>query len=248
MTPPINFGGDTVDAVTIDGDSVTSVTVDGSTVFSTIPDSVVAQYNAQELSGFADGDSISTRPDQSANGFDATGSGTYRASGINGYASVDYNGSSDEHDISFKSISQRVVVLAVVEPESTTETGSLNTIAAPASNRSRMAGPAFGSAYNIDAGSSGSNAGSKDTDPHLITGIFDGSQTELREDGSTVIGPASLGTTSWDGITIGAEYDGAANSGFYEGLIGFVEIHDGDPSNGLTTREQDVAGAWDITI
>jgi len=50
MTPPINFGGDTVDAVTIDGDSVTSVTVDGSTVFSTIPDSGISRYEFEDSS------------------------------------------------------------------------------------------------------------------------------------------------------------------------------------------------------
>jgi len=41
MTPPINFGGDTVNAITIDGTSVSEVTVDGSTVFGGIPDSVI---------------------------------------------------------------------------------------------------------------------------------------------------------------------------------------------------------------
>jgi len=54
MSPPINFGGDTVEAITIDGTSVSEVTVDGSTVFSAIPDSEDFEHN--DLTGVYGGD------------------------------------------------------------------------------------------------------------------------------------------------------------------------------------------------
>jgi len=44
MTPPINIGGDTVEAITIDGTSVGEVTVGGDVVFSTIPDSLIDNF------------------------------------------------------------------------------------------------------------------------------------------------------------------------------------------------------------
>jgi len=46
MNPPINIGGDTVEAITIDGTSVSEVTVDGSTVFGGIPDSAIDDFES----------------------------------------------------------------------------------------------------------------------------------------------------------------------------------------------------------
>lgn len=50
MTPPINIGGDTVEAITIDGTSVGEVTVGGDVVFSTTPDSGISQEEDGDIS------------------------------------------------------------------------------------------------------------------------------------------------------------------------------------------------------
>ena len=51
MSPPINIGGDTVEAATIGGTDVSEVTVDGSRVFSAIPDSVVLRPDDNLVGG-----------------------------------------------------------------------------------------------------------------------------------------------------------------------------------------------------
>jgi len=65
-----------------------------------IPDSVVLQLDAQALSGYSDGDTVSTWPDESGEGNDATnGTSVYRASGFNGYPSVEFDGTDDNYDL-----------------------------------------------------------------------------------------------------------------------------------------------------
>jgi len=221
---------------------------DGTVLFSAggeIPDSAVAQFDARQLSGFADGDSVTTRPDHTSNGNDATGSGIYRNNEINGYAAVEYDpANNDEHDVSFGSnISQPVVVFAVTQTRLTSQGADTKprAVVAADTTRSWFSEPeSFGDGYNIDAGSSGTQGGTTDTNPTLLTGIFDGANTQLRENGSTIIGPTDLGAADWDGISIGySPFLGGNN--YFDGDIGFVEWHDGDPSNGLNTREQQVA-------
>lgn len=97
MTPPINIGGDTVEAITIGGDSVSQVTVDGDTVFSAISDTSMFQdpiYQFSSSSGLgnpSDGDTISDWTDTiSSLTATTSGSPTYRADD-NGFAVVDYD-------------------------------------------------------------------------------------------------------------------------------------------------------------
>jgi hypothetical protein len=207
--------------------------------------------NAQNLSGLSDGDSVGTRPDQTDNNNDLSGSGTYLASDINGYAAVNYDpASTDNHEVTFGSaISQRVVVFAVTKTDITTDT-DLHGVVAAASNRSWVSEPNAqdNGGFNIDAGALGADSsGGVDTNPTLLTAIFDGANTELRVNGTTELGPTDLGSVDWDGLNVGyIPFLGGTD--YFDGSIGFAELHNGDPSNGLSTREQEIADMWDITI
>jgi len=208
---PINLpdGTEVSEVILPDGATASEVVApDGSAVFSAIPDSIVAQFDARQLSGFADGDSVTTRPDQSGNGNDASGSGTYRSSEINGNAAVEYDpANNDQHSVSFGSnISQRVVVFAVTQTQLTSQGSKTDPrgVVAADTNRSWFSEPqGNGNGFNVDAGSSGTQGGTTNTNPTLLTAIFDGANTELRDNGTTVIGPTDLGSADWDGISIG---------------------------------------------
>jgi len=84
MTPPINIGGDTVDAITIDGTSVSEVTVDGSTVFSAIPDGEHFYVTDRSSENRVNHDSLSTAFDLSSDTEEAslTGSSDRRGGDI----------------------------------------------------------------------------------------------------------------------------------------------------------------------
>jgi hypothetical protein len=87
MTPPINIDGTQVQDITIDGQSVSEVTMDGDQVFgSTIPDSVVHQYVAENFATPWPNDVGAA--DMSVNGLSAS---TF----TNGGTSVTGDGSSD---------------------------------------------------------------------------------------------------------------------------------------------------------
>jgi len=249
--PPINIDGtnENYSNVTIDGQDVEQITIDGQDVLSAIPDSVVAQYDARNISA-SDGDSITTFPSTTGN-VDASGSGTYLASDINGNPAVDFNRSNnDDFRAQFSSsVSQRVVVFIVSKTDVTTAS-NLHSVLSPHSTRSQISDPTGNgnSDFSIDAGSNGStSSGGVDTNPSLLTAVFDGANTRLDENGSTVIGPQNIGSASWDGVSIGfAQFIGSSTH--YDGSVGFIELHDGDPSSGLPTREQKIANGWGITL
>ena len=209
-----------------------------------IPDSVVAQFDAQTLSGLSDGDVVSSRVDQSDGGYDLTnGSGTYRVSGLNGYPTVDYNGSSDGHDAATGlSVTDKFVVFAVIDPDFGTSPSSNQMLCADDSENR-------GLQYNNTSGwqiflSGGSFTASVGSIGNLITCVVDGSNSVIRQDGSQVGSGSSSGT-----LDVGAigyfPNNGARN---FDGDIPFVEIHNGSVSNGLQTREQQIADMWGLTI
>jgi hypothetical protein len=100
--PPTNIDGTDITGATIDGQEVQEITVDGDVVFSAapdIPDSAVWRVNAPSLSGFNDGDTVSTWTD-TIGSLNATGNGVYRPTQVGGEDAVELDGVDDKFDVS----------------------------------------------------------------------------------------------------------------------------------------------------
>lgn len=199
-----------------------------------IPDSVVAQYNAQDLSGFSDGDLVSTWPD-GVGGFDANGEATFRSSGINGNPSLEFDATDDGFSNTSISVSTPLTVIAVIDPDFTSSDVQYIYYSR---NTTHLMG--FNSEWRINAGSN--LFGTSTVNRAIITGVFDGSSSEIREDQSQT-GTGDPGGNNLDGIDIGTDDTGGD---VWNGDIGLLEIHDGLPSNGVATREQEVANLFGI--
>jgi len=240
---PINLpdGSQVSEIVLPDGSTASEVLApDGSTVFGPdIPDSAFAQYDATKLS-LNDGDTVSTWPDATENGNDVTAgsSPTYVASGINGNSSVDF--ASNRLDTSITTTSQPITIIAVVEQ---VDNSGDNRLTSGGSEFFDLQIDVPNDRYSIFDGS-GVAGGSPDGTPHVFTGVFDGSSSELRIDGST-LNTGSIDGVDLTGITLGERQDGGDA---LDGLLGAVEYHDGTPSNGLSSREQHWADKFDITL
>jgi len=103
--PPTSIDGTDITGATIDGQKVEEITIDGQTVFTATQPApqggLKHNYDPSQLSGFSDGDTVSTRPDQTGTD-DITGSGIYRTSGIGGQPTIEYNASANHgHSGSF---------------------------------------------------------------------------------------------------------------------------------------------------
>jgi len=209
-----------------------------------IPDSVVAQYNAQELTGFNDGDNVATRPTQ-VGGPDLIGSGTYQASGFNNYPSIDYNNTDESHTAAGSIINQKYVIYAVIDP-AFSSTNDFETVVADGGGADvSLLYDGNNNAWVIYAGGRGVN-GSSTVGRSLLTAVFDGANSVLREDG-TQTGSGDPGGGNITLLSIGENTSGFGPR-YWHGGVPFVEVHDGDVSNGLTTREQEIANMWDITL
>jgi hypothetical protein len=207
---------------------------------------VVAQYSAQQFN-LTDGDSVQTWPDQ-VGSFDATGGDpNYRDNIINGYPALEYDGSDDTltvSDANFADISQPYTIIAVVD--FTQESDGSRNPAFRGGPEPHGPTPALGGSntgtpgWRYYAGNNFVN-GTEDDSINLFTTVFDdpNNNSELREDG-TQTATGSPGSNPLVELRLGTSDT--------DDFIGFIEIHDGLPSNGLSTREQEIADLWDITL
>jgi hypothetical protein len=207
---------------------------------SAIPDSVVEQWNAQ--TGFTasdEGTTISTWPGELGN-YDLTGgSPVVQANAINGYRAPYFDGTDDVLDNTNLSVTQRVVVYLVINADFGDSEGTTRYIQRDPNDSPQMYWSGRNKAYSLYAGNS--LAGPGDASLSLLTYDVNGGNSVIRADG-TEYASGDAGTTDFDGV-------GLSNSGgHWLGHIGFAEVHDGVPSNGLQTREQEVADMWGITL
>jgi len=248
MSPPINLDGDTVDAITIDGTSVKEVTVDGSAVFSAIPDSVVCQVNAKQLSGFTDGDTVTNRPDQTGNLSDLTGEGTYRPSAANGFASVEYDGSNDGHTIdSGQTVNQKLVIISVIKQPVDNNNDHMIASSASGSNVDFHVDDSSLSDFVADAGTLTQSRTFPTGNLDVATVVFDDANnaSKMRLNGSDIETGGGYGTNDMTLLSVG---ENPINGGKFTGQIPFVEVHDGDVDGGLQDRESEVANKFGLSI
>lgn len=74
---------------------------------------------------------------------------------------------------------------------------------------------------------------------------LEASNGTLRSNGNQIVNGDSP-TVALDQFEIGgSKY---ASAGGTSAAVGFVEIHNGDPSSGVISREQEIANDWGITL
>lgn len=206
-----------------------------------IPDSAVYQWNAKELTGFAAGDTVGTRPSEIGS-LDLTGSGTYRTD-FNNNASVEYDGTDDSHEATATNISQKYVVFVVLRPDFTSSTSSRHTPWSGTDGSSTLLWDNQEGAWEFFAGNPIN--GSTTADRRLITVVADGANSLIREDGAQT-GSGDAGTNALAPFVFG--YNPTTGSRYFPGDLPFAEIHDGDVDGGISSREEDIADKFDITI
>jgi len=252
MSPPIRAGsGDSIGSIRLGvGSEISEVrTGAGDVLFSgsAIPDSVQYQVNAKELSGFNDGDTVNTRPAQVGQNDMNTVNGDpeYQSSAINGYAGVVYDSSNSEyHSVSYASDISEPYTVIVVYKHTESAWGDIY-------SQDGVQNPYLGDdpgtpRYLQSAGSPNTGGSPSQNTPTVAVGKFTGDSGSFFRANGTEILSGDVGSVSpVDSLRLGERGDGKKS---FDGPISFFEIHSGEPSNGLKTREQQVADMWDITI
>jgi len=246
MSPPIDIDGSEIQEATIDGQDVSEITIDGQQAADLIgiPDSVVAHFDATELSGFNDGNTVSTWPDE-ANGHDATSSGApvYRASGINGNPAVEFDGTNDSYDAPVGVTSQPYTFISCVQTPGGSGIDAI--VGTRSSPLTILEIDHDKSDFQFSAGAL-VRGSSNTTTVNVVSARFDGSNSAIREDG-TETGAGNAGLNDIDALNIGVS--AVRSSRLWNGRIGLVEMHDVALSDSeLAVREATIANQWGLTL
>jgi len=205
---PINLpdGSQVSEIVLPDGSTASEVLApDGSTVFgNAIPDSedLHAHYDATTL-GLSDGDSVTTWADETSNDHDLTAGDapTFRTDVLSSNPVVRFDG--DYLDVAFSSQAQPNHVFVVVATHVTDEFGYV--MDAESGSRQAIRYDDDGD-MTLFAGSNGDVSYSPGTSFHVFSVLFDGSDSQLRADGSDKT-TGDPGDGELDGITLGDKED-----------------------------------------
>jgi hypothetical protein len=232
------------EAIRVQTDSGVKVVTDSASL---IPDSAVLHLDAKALSGASGGDVVSTWPDQSGEGNDVTGEATFRSNGLNGEPSLEFDATNDGYQGPLTPSSQPNVILAAVEffgQPTPTENRRIVRTGGNGAGRNNLEfqdGPA---GWNQFAGSF--VTGTTDTSVRLLTSIFDGGSSELRENGSATAtgdpGSEALGNQ----VAIGKQL--SKESDIWNGYIGEILILNQRDNTEITNQEQRMADRWGITL
>jgi len=248
MMPPTSIDGTDITGATIDGTDVQEITVDGQTVFTAgfdIPQSVVAHFDPSQES-FADGDVVTTATDQSGAGNDLTGSGViYKTNIQNGEPLFRYDGSNDFLDRTSFNISQPFTIAIVVV--SIVKTSGAVRLVSRASSSDPLVGIEYSDVQDsFQLRGSGSVRGSDTQAPVILTGVADGSNSIIRENG-TQTGSGDAGNDGFSSLSLGSREQGL---GTLDGDLGECLIYDSDlrTTNELTTEENRLSAKYNITI
>ena len=166
---------------------------------SAIPDNTVAHYDASQLS-LDDGDTVSVWPDeQGDNDLDTpTGSPTYVESGINGNPAIAFDG--DGLESTGVSVTQPNTTYVVFEFQSGWDNGQL--LSGVSERQITAWADSVLNNWRTYAGDP--IDGSTDLDIQLMTTVFDGPNSIIREDGvETAVGDA--GTNDLGGLSVGID-------------------------------------------
>jgi len=245
--PPTSIDGTDITGATIDGTDVQEITVDGQTVFTAGPD-VPAEGDLQARYDFSQASGTSSVLDRSGNGHDLSGTYTGPTSTINGVQAGTFDGTDDFLDVAFGStISQPTHFFVVAEFTEGPSADFAEIVTGDNStNRQSIVGDNFnnGSDFTLFAGVRLNSGITYDTDPHILSGLFDGSNSVLRLDGSQ-IASGDAGSNDLSGLTLGAHPD---QTSFTDVNIGELLLYPQDKSSIVSDVENYLSERWNITI
>jgi len=246
MSPPIYTpdGSEVSEIVLPDGSTASEVIgPNGNVVFEAgpdIPDSALAQYNAQKDSQATGG--ITTLPDQRGS-LDLSGNTSLVSNGINANQSYQFNGSSDivERDYA-ATFTQPFTIFIAVELLDDTRA---NTPFTGFSGRTEIYWNPNPNNWAMFAGNSVVEGGPADTTA-VLTAAFDGANSFLRVNG-TQVDSGDVGPNDPGGVILG--YNRTLNGRYFDGYLGEVLLVDGVlDSQTIADQEDRIANAYNITI
>lgn len=203
------------------------------------PDSLIHDWDAQALSGYDDGDSVDSWPDEAGGDTASGGSPNYRDDGINGHPAVEFDGNNDELDTSDVDVSWPFTMAAVVDLK---DDGSQRRFLDRVSGDTTFY---WNDGTNWALNSGQGVEGSTDDSMQLLVAISDGNDSSLREEGSETASGDDGGGSISNGIHLGH----ADGNDHWDGMIGELLIYDEALSGStLTDEEQRLADKWGISI
>jgi hypothetical protein len=239
--------GDFVYPTQISPDPVRWVSLsDYTVVASAIPDSAIAHYDAQSAFGStSDGTTVSSWQD-GLGSYDATGgSPNVVSNGINGYTSVEWDTTDDVLDVAFSAVSQPFTVFVVYQHNQTPDDDRCVFDSEDTDNRSSIfEGTGASDENQINAGAN-LQGSATDNSPVLLTAVFDGGNSLIRENGAEV-GSGNAGTDPLNGITLGNYHQGGFAFGGYIGEV--VPCSDRVSSAIISEVESRLSDKWGITL
>lgn len=215
---------------------------DGTKFTSAIPDSAISQYDATQIAA-SDGDSVSTWADEQNTGdLSAVGAPTYRSSGINGNASVEFDGVDDEMTASIGTYTQPITYAIVYEMFNLgTNDNILDRQSGSLQYRIDDSDD-----YNHYDGTAGLTGGSPSTSPEIGLLFWDGSNSEQYVNGSQVpLTDNGVGSTDLVDLQVG---NNAFNQ-YFNGYVGEIVVYnDRLTSSERSDEESRLSDKWGITI
>jgi len=210
----------------------------------TIPASVNYQWEADSLS-LSDGDEVLTWSATTGGiNLSSTGSPIFRSSGIKGEPAVEYNGVDEAHQsASAFTITQPNALYVVCKQDANTKHRVVTNNGSQGGSRQFLTLENSGPRTAMYAGSFLGNGDYDDTNPHILGGYFDGSNSELRVDGS-VEATGDAGSQDLDGLTVGA--NNIIQSNFFKGKIAEVLIAESPSSADLDSIEAYLSNKYGI--
>jgi len=207
-----------------------------------IPDSAVVLYDSRELTGYSDGQTVDFFTATVGNDFPALNTPSYVPSGIAGNPSISYDGASDGHSGTNVTVQQPYTIYTVIDAQFS-NLSTFQSIAGSASSTVLHEWSGLEEAWEHFAGQN--FYGSSDSSISIFSAYIDGSNSVLREDGSRT-NTGNAGSNPFDLGSIGYWVEG--NDRHFTGDIGYVELHDGEPTNGFEAREQEIIDDWGLSV
>lgn len=254
---PTSIDGNEITGATIDGQDVSEITVDGQTVFTAIPDSENLRIHCDctvSDSITTSGSDVTELADLSGYGSDFTnGSGSGEPSlvsnGINDNPVVYFDDSNNDYlSVTLSSnIHHPITIYAVMQAQSLR--GNTNQIFmtnnATNSRVIEYRGNTNG-AYSTNYGGNFATGGNWDTNPVIFTSIADGSNSEVRANGTTK-GTGNVGSNSLGSINLGAGNSYPGND--MDTYLGELRIYENNHSlKTVNEVETQLSEKWGISI
>lgn len=209
-----------------------------------IPDSLVTQFDASQETGVSDGNQISTLTDFIGS-TDVSGGATYLDNQQNELPVIDFNGSEvfTRTSANTTTITQPFSIITVL----TRFNKNSNTyfVTREASGDSLFRHGYSDSSAQYETRADNVVGGGDTTAPVIVTSIFDGASSKIRENG-TETGSGDAGNNDLQSLTIG----GINGLGQLDGAIGEIRIYDVniESSGVLSDEESDLSDKWGISI